>query len=199
MQPTLNLTISVVGMDRLDTPIKSKSDISEALKAHISNILKSNRTFQTPYKELRHFRPLKERADIFMNELDSIKRVNKILVQIAENQDQLKRLNELNDQWATNCQQLEKGFIKVPFTKYRLFDDLGIVKHRIPTLLERDRQLVGSYNKLLKQFKELAAFIDEEIGQLAADNKITVTGNCFDKLSQIIKALDIGERPYIPD
>lgn len=134
-----------------------------------------------------------------MNELDSIKRVNKILVQIAENQDQLKRLNELNDQWATNCQQLEKGFIKVPFTKYRLFDDLGIVKHRIPTLLERDRQLVGSYNKLLKQFKELAAFIDEEIDQLAADNKITVTGNCFDKLSQIIKALDIGERPYIPD
>ena len=134
-----------------------------------------------------------------MNELDSIKRVNKILVQIAENQDQLERLNELNDQWATNCQQLEKGFIKVPFTKYRLFDDLGIVKHNVPTLLERDRQLVGSYNKLLKQFKELAAFINEEIDQLAADNGIAVNGNCFDKLSQIIKALDIGERPYIPD
>lgn len=134
-----------------------------------------------------------------MNELNNIKRVNKILVQIAENQDQLERLNELNDQWTTNCQQLEKGFIKVPFTKYRLFDDLGIIKHNVPTLLERDRQLVGSYNKLLKQFKELAAFIDEEIGQLAADNGIAVNGNCFDKLSQIIKALDIGERPYIPD
>lgn len=133
-----------------------------------------------------------------MNELDSIKRVNKILVQIAENQDQLKRLNELNDQWATNCQQLEIGFIKVPFTKYRLFDDLGIVKHRIPTLLERDRQLVGSYNKLLKQFKELAAFINEEIDQLAADNGIAVNGNYFDKLSQIVKTLNIGERPYIP-
>ena len=133
-----------------------------------------------------------------MNELDNIKRVNKILVQIAENQDQLKRLNELNDQWATNCQQLEIGFIKVPFTKYRLFDDLGIVKHRIPTLLERDRQLVGSYNKLLKQFKELAAFINEEIDQLAADNGIAVNGNYFDKLSQIVKTLNIGERPYIP-
>lgn len=134
-----------------------------------------------------------------MNELNSIKRVNKILVQIAENQDQLKRLNELNDQWATNCQQLEKGFIKVPFTKYRLFDDLGIVKHRIPTLLERDRQLVGNYNKLLKQCKDLAAFINEEIDQLAADNGIAVNGNYFDKLSQIVKTLNIGERPYIPD
>ena len=134
-----------------------------------------------------------------MNELENLKQVNKILQQIAENQDQLSRLNELDDQWKNNRQKLEKGFIKIPFTKYRLFDDLGIVKHRIPTLLERDRQLVDSYNKLLKQFKELAAFIDEEIGQLAADNGIAVNGNCFDKLSQIIKALDIGERPYIPD
>lgn len=134
-----------------------------------------------------------------MDELENLKQVNKILQQIAENQDQLSRLNELDDQWKNNRQKLEKGFIKIPFTKYRLFDDLGIVKHRIPTLLERDRHLVGSYNKLLKQFKELAAFIDEEIDQLAADNGIDVTGNCFDKLSQIIKALDIGERPYIPD
>lgn len=134
-----------------------------------------------------------------MNELENLKQVNKILQQIAENQDQLSRLNELDDQWKNNRQKLEKGFIKIPFTKYRLFDDLGIVKHRIPTLLERDRQLVGSYNKLLKQFKELAAFIDEEIDQLAADNGIAVNGNCFDKLSQIVKTLDIGERPYIPD
>ncbi|WP_288636631.1 hypothetical protein [uncultured Limosilactobacillus sp.] len=129
--------------------------------------------------------------------MNNIKRVNTILVQIAENQDQLKRLNELNDQWATNCQQLEKGFIKVPFTKRRLFDDLGIIKHNVPTLLERDRQLVDSYNKLLKQCKELNAFIGEEIDQLATDNGLSVNGNYFDKLSQIIKALDIGERPYI--
>ncbi len=134
-----------------------------------------------------------------MNELDSIKRVNKILVQIAENQDQLERLNELDNKVATNRQELDSSYIKIPFTKRRLFDDLGIIKHNVPTLLERDRQLVDSYNKLLKQFKELAAFIDEEIGQLAADNGIAVNGNCFDKLSQIIKALDIGERPYIPD
>ena len=134
-----------------------------------------------------------------MNELNSIKRVNKILVQIAENQDQLERLNELDNKVATNRQELGSSYIKIPFTKRRLFDDLGIIKHSVPTLLERDRQLVDSYNKLLKQFKELAAFIDEEIGQLAADNGIAVNGNCFDKLSQIIKALDIGERPYIPD
>lgn len=134
-----------------------------------------------------------------MNELENLKQVNKILQQIAENQDQLSRLNELDDQWKNNRQKLEKGFIKIPFTKYRLFDDLGIVKHRIPTLLERDRQLVGNYNKLLKQFKDLAAFIDEEIDQLAADNGIAVNGNYFDKLSQIVKTLNIGERPYIPD
>ena len=133
-----------------------------------------------------------------MNELENLKQVNKILQQIAENQDQLSRLNELDDQWKNNRQKLEKGFIKIPFTKYRLFDDLGIVKHRIPTLLERDRQLVGRYNKLLAQFKDLAAFIDDEIDQLAADNGIAVNGNCFDKLSQIVKTLNIGERPYIP-
>ena len=134
-----------------------------------------------------------------MNELENLKQVNKILQQIAENQDQLSRLNELDDQWKNNRQKLEKGFIKIPFTKYRLFDDLGIVKHRIPTLLERDRQLVGNYNKLLKQCKDLAAFINEEIDQLAADNGIAVNGNYFDKLSQIVKTLNIGERPYIPD
>lgn len=133
-----------------------------------------------------------------MNELENLKQVNKILQQIAENQDQLSRLNELDDQWKNNRQKLEKGFIKIPFTKYRLFDDLGIVKHRIPTLLERDRHLVGNYNKLLKQCKELAAFINEEIDQLAADNGIAVNGNYFDKLSQIVKTLNIGERPYIP-
>ena len=131
--------------------------------------------------------------------MNNIKRVNKILVQIAENQDQLERLNELDNKVATNRQELDSSYIKIPFTKRRLFDDLGIIKHNVPTLLERDRQLVDSYNKLLKQFKNLSAFIDEEIDQLAADNRIAVNGNCFDKLSQIIKALDIGERPYIPD
>lgn len=131
--------------------------------------------------------------------MNNIKRVNKILVQIAENQDQLERLNELDNKVATNRQELDSSYIKIPFTKRRLFDDLGIIKHNVPTLLERDRQLVDSYNKLLKEFKNLSAFIDEEIDQLAADNRIAVNGNCFDKLSQIIKTLDIGECPYIPD
>lgn len=131
--------------------------------------------------------------------MNNIKRVNKILVQIAENQDQLERLNELDNKVAATRQKLDSSYIKIPFTKRRLFDDLGIIKHNVPTLLERDRQLVDSYNKLLKEFKELTAFIDEEIDQLAADNRIAVNGNCFDKLSQIIKTLDIGERPYIPD
>lgn len=131
--------------------------------------------------------------------MNNIKRVNKILVQIAENQDQLERLNELDNKVAATRQKLDSSYIKTPFTKRRLFDDLGIIKHNVPTLLERDRQLVDSYNKLLKEFKNLSAFIDEEIDQLAADNRIAVNGNCFDKLSQIIKTLDIGERPYIPD
>lgn len=131
--------------------------------------------------------------------MNNIKRVNKILVQIAENQEQLERLHELDNKVAATRQELDSSYIKIPFTKRQLFDDLGIIKHNVPTLLERDRQLVDSYNKLLRQFKDLAAFIDEEINQLAADNRIAVNGNCFDKLSQIIKALNIGERPYIPD
>ena len=131
--------------------------------------------------------------------MNNNKRVNKILDQISENQDQLERLNELDNKVAATRQKLDSSYIKIPFTKRRLFDDLGIIKHNVPTLLERDRQLVDSYNKLLKEFKNLSAFIDEEIDQLAADNRIAVNGNCFDKLSQIIKTLDIGERPYIPD
>lgn len=134
-----------------------------------------------------------------MDKLSTIKRVNRILVQINENQDQLEQLQELDKRWNANRQKLEHGFIKIPFVKRRLFDDLGIIKHNIPTLLERDRQLVGSYNKLLRQTQAFSKFIDDEIDQLAADNELTVTGNCFDKLFQIIRALDIGEHPYIPD
>ena len=134
-----------------------------------------------------------------MDKLNTVKRVNRILVQINENQDQLERLQELDKRWNANRQKLEHGFIKIPFVKRRLFDDLGIFKHNIPTLLERDRQLVGSYNKLLQQAQVFSKFIDYEIDQLAADNELTVTGNCFDKLSQIIRALNIGQRPYVPD
>ena len=133
-----------------------------------------------------------------MDKLSTIKRVNRILVQINENQDQLEQLQELDKRWNANRQKLEHGFIKIPFVKRRLFDDLGIFKHSIPTLLERDRQLVGSYNKMLRQTQAFSKFIDNEIDQLAADNELTVTGNCFDKLSQIIRALNIGEHPYIP-
>ena len=134
-----------------------------------------------------------------MDKLSTIKRVNRILVQINENQDQLEQLQELDKRWNANRHKLEHGFIKIPFVKRRLFDDLGIIKHNIPTLLERDRQLVGSYNKLLRQTQAFSKFIDDEIDQLAADNELTVAGNCFNKLSQIIRALDIGEYPYIPD
>ncbi len=85
-----------------------------------------------------------------MDKLNTVKMVSRILVQINENQDQLEQLHELDRRWNANRQKLEHGFIKIPFVKRRLFDDLGIFKHNIPTLLERDRQLVGSYNKLLR-------------------------------------------------
>ena len=86
-----------------------------------------------------------------MDKLSTIKRVNRILVQINENQDQLEQLQELDKQWNANRQKLEHGFIKIPFVHKKILDDMGIIKHHVPTLLEQNKQLVTKYNKKLKE------------------------------------------------
>ena len=63
------------------------------------------------------------------------------------------RLTELEKLIAANEAVLNKQFIKVPFTKFRLLDDTGTLKPKVPGLLEENKQLVGEYNQLLEKTK----------------------------------------------
>lgn len=61
------------------------------------------------------------------------------------------RLEELNKLITANEAALNKQFIKVPFTKFRLLDDTGILKPKVPVLLDENKRLVSKYNKLLEE------------------------------------------------
>lgn len=61
------------------------------------------------------------------------------------------RLTELKKLIAANEAVLNKQFIKVPFTKFKVLDDTGFLKPKVPGLLEENKQLVGEYNQLLEQ------------------------------------------------
>ncbi|MDO5008974.1 MAG: hypothetical protein Q4E15_08725 [Lactobacillus johnsonii] len=108
--------------------------------------------------------------------------------------DMLAELNELDQEISANRQELNNGFIKIPFSKYRLFDDVGIIKHNIPTLLERDHKQVVKYNSLLEQYKSHQKQTTTRINNLAEELKIVVDGNYCEKLAKIIKVLDVSEK-----
>lgn len=63
------------------------------------------------------------------------------------------RLTALDKLIAANEAALNNQFIKVPFTKFRVLDDTGILKPKVPGLLEENKQLVGEYNQLLEKTK----------------------------------------------
>ena len=108
--------------------------------------------------------------------------------------DMLAELNELDQEISANRQELNNVFIKIPFSKYRLFDDVGMVKHNIPALLERDHEQVVKYNSLLEQYKSHQKQTTTRINNLAEELKIVVDGNYCEKLAKIIKVLDVSEK-----
>ena len=72
---------------------------------------------------------------------------------VQETNAEYDRLTALDKLIAANEAALNKQFIKVPFTKFRVLDDTGILKPKVPGLLEENKQLVGEYNQLLEKTK----------------------------------------------
>lgn len=68
-----------------------------------------------------------------------------------ELKDADRRLDELEELITANESKLNNQFIKVPFTKFKLLDDTGLLKPKTPVLLEENKRLVGEYNQLLEQ------------------------------------------------
>lgn len=129
-----------------------------------------------------------------MNRKTAIQIITKLVIRTLIEMDMLAELNELDQEISANRQELNNGFIKIPFSKYRLFDDVGIIKHNIPTLLERDHKQVVKYNSLLEQYKSHQKQTTTRINNLAEELKIVVDGNYCEKLAKIIKVLDVSEK-----
>ena len=129
-----------------------------------------------------------------MNRKTTIQTAIKLVTRTLKEMDMLAELNELDQEISANRQELNNGFIKIPFSKYRLFDDVGIIKHNIPTLLERDHKQVVKYNSLLEQYKSHQKQTTTRINNLAEELKIVVDGNYCEKLAKIIKVLDVSEK-----
>ena len=128
-----------------------------------------------------------------MNRKTTIQTAIKLVTRTLKEMDMLAELNELDQEISANRQELNNVFIKIPFSKYRLFDDVGIIKHNIPTLLERDHKQVVKYNSLLEQYKSHQKQTTTRINNLAEELKIVVDGNYCEKLAKIIKVLDISD------
>lgn len=129
-----------------------------------------------------------------MNRKTTIQTAIKLVTRTLKEMDMLSELNNLDQEISANRQELNHGFIKIPFTRYRLFDDVGMVKHNIPALLERDHKQVVKYNSLLEQYKSHQKQTTTRINNLAEELKIVVDGNYCEKLAKIIKVLDVSEK-----
>ena len=129
-----------------------------------------------------------------MNRKTTIQTAIKLVTRTLKEMDMLSELNKLDQEISANRQELNHGFIKIPFTRYRLFDDVGMVKHNIPALLERDHKQVVKYNGLLEQYKNHQEKTEARIENLAKELKIEVNGNYCEKLAKILKVLDVSEK-----
>ena len=87
-------------------------------------------------------------ADLLQEYAQEIRSIGEFAKEINAEYDRLTALDKLI---AANEAALNKQFIKVPFTKFRVLDDTVILKPKVPGLLEENKQLVGEYNQLLEQ------------------------------------------------
>ena len=87
-------------------------------------------------------------ADLLQEYAQELRNIGEFAQKTNAEYDRLTTLAELI---AANEAALNKQFIKVPFTKFKVLDDTGILKPKVPGLLEENKQLVGEYNQLLEQ------------------------------------------------
>lgn len=87
-------------------------------------------------------------ADLLQEYAQEIRSIGEFAQETNAEYDRLTALDKLI---AANEAALNKQFIKVPFTKFKVLDDTGFLKPKVPGLLEENKQLVGKYNQLLEQ------------------------------------------------
>ena len=89
-------------------------------------------------------------ADLLQEYAQEIRSIGEFAQEINAEYDRLTALDKLI---AANEAALNKQFIKVPFTKFKVLDDTGFLKPKVPGLLEENKQLVSEYNQLLEKTK----------------------------------------------
>ena len=89
-------------------------------------------------------------ADLLQEYAQEIRSIGEFAQETNAEYDRLTALDKLI---AANEAALNKQFIKVPFTKFKVLDDTGFLKPKVPVLLEENKQLVSEYNQLLEKTK----------------------------------------------
>lgn len=86
-----------------------------------------------------------------MNREEIEDHLSSVVLELDTNKIKLVQIKKLDKQIADNEAQLNRSLIKIPFVHKKILDDMGIIKHHVPTLLEQNRRLVTKYNKKLKE------------------------------------------------
>ena len=105
-------------------------------------------------------------------------------------------LEELDKLITANEATLNKQFIKVPFTKFRVLDNTGILKPKVPGLLEENKQLVGEFNQLLEKTKTNYGIIkrkERALGQKM--QRLTDYPHIIKFGYELVKTIDEGGMP----
>lgn len=114
-----------------------------------------------------------------MNREEIEDHLSSVVLGLDTNNVKLTQIKKLDKQIAENEAQLNKSLIKIPFVHKKILDDMGIIKHHVPTLLEQNKQLVTKYNKKLKEaqliegqiINHLEAVIDDYSHSTGQDKK----------------------------
>lgn len=131
-----------------------------------------------------------------MNRETALKKAAELVARTLKEFDQLHELIYLDRAIEKNRQKLDKGFINIPFTKYRLFDDLGIIKHNIPAYLDKDFKIVAEYNSTLQAYQASSQQTADQVDNLANSLGIKATGNRYQKMATILVALNITDDEF---
>ena len=104
-----------------------------------------------------------------MNREEIEDHLSSVVLGLDTNNIKLTQIKELDKQIAENEAQLNKSLIKIPFAHKKILDDMGIIKHHVPTLLEQNKQLVTKYNRKLIKAKKLSSSLQKQLKTIRSD------------------------------
>lgn len=104
-----------------------------------------------------------------MNTMEFQGELANLLSEYNQNKTLAKQLNYLNQQIKENEQQLNDSCIKIPFTRYKLLDKLGIIRRSIPTLLAQNKRLVMTYNAKVDKVQKTNTKLVQHLEKIISD------------------------------